>query len=320
MPSEFRPSSPSDGPELVALAERLLRLEPGHPMFAERHLHWKYWAAWQSSSMPRSHVLVRDGRIVAHAGVLPLACRASGRTLTVLHPFDWISEPKAIGSGAALLQRLAKLAHGLLIVGGSETTRRMVGPLGFRALGEVTCYAAPLDAGYNELDRLAADSPGSRSTTAADCEGAAAPAPWLTFLHPPERLQECTDCPATPMSVHTLTSDGKPSGGFVLAFAPGQARIAAFWCRSGRIDDYIAVIRLARREAAARAGSDEVVAMANVPVEQQALVAAGFRTTGSVPIFLLAAARDIDASARMGFQMLDGDVAFLHHGTPQPWL
>jgi hypothetical protein len=326
MPSEFRPTSPSDGPELVALAERLLGVQPDSPMFGNAHLHWKYWSEWRGSALARSHVLVRDGRIVAHAGVLPLACRARERTLTLLHPFDWMSEPSAIGSGAALLQRLSRLADGLLIVGGSAMTQRMVRPLGFRALGDVIRYAAPVVPALakDDLARLTRQEGLSLSpavpATEQGCEGIPSEEQWLTFLRTPERLDGYRSCPAAPMSVYTVERDAAPLGGFVLALAPGQARIVAHWSATSRPEHHAALIRLARCEAALHAGVDEVATMASHPVEQRAIVAAGFQPVGSVPMFLLASTADVGAEVRVGFQMLDGDVAFLHHGGPQPWL
>src|SRR4051812_29794552 len=107
-------------------------------MFTPAHLHWKYWLPWPDGSAARSFVLTRNGQIVAHAGVLPLAT-SSG--LRLLHPLDWASEPDRIGAGAALLKRVAALADGMLIVGGSLSTQRMAKPLGFRSAGDVACYA-----------------------------------------------------------------------------------------------------------------------------------------------------------------------------------
>jgi hypothetical protein len=335
MPSEFRPTTPSDGPLLVALAERLLGVAPGSPMFAAAHLHWKYWAPWRDSSLARSHVLVRDGRIVAHAGVLPLTCRVRGRVLTLLHPFDWMSEPAAIGSGAALLQRLAKLADGLVIVGGSAMTQRMVGPLGFRALGEVTRYAAsaagaPMPEATTSVPRSREDDGASsiRLTArpvAPDCESSEPPEPWITFAQTPGRLLDYRDCPAAPVVVYTAWRSSSPGtgndariGGFVLAFAPEQARIVASWTVSSRSEDRALLARLAYQQARKHPGVTEVVTMANAPVESRALLASGFQPVGSVPMFVLA--RELDADVRLRFQMLDGDVAFLHRGVPDPWL
>jgi hypothetical protein len=334
MPSEFRPTTPSDGPLLVALAQRLLGVSVGSPMFAAAHLHWKYWAPWRHASLARSHVLVRDGHIVAHAGVLPLTCRVRGRVFTLLHPFDWMSEPSAIGSGAALLQRLARLADGLVIVGGSAMTQRMVGPLGFRAVGEVTRYAA--SAALPATFDGAASAPFvgleedvvirlTARPESPDGEGLELPEPWLSFARTPERLQDYQDCPAAPMAVYSAwrarSSDGKTElrlGGFVLAFAPEQARIVAFWSASRTREDETLLARLAYQQARRHPGVNEVVTMANAPMDQRALVAAGFQPAGTVPMFLLA--RELGGDARLSFQMLDGDVGFLHRGAPDPWL
>ncbi len=336
MPSEFRPTTPSDGPLLVALAQRLLGVAPDGPMFAAPQLHWKYWATWRGSSLARSHVLVRDGRIVAHAGVLPLTTSVRGQPLTLLHPFDWMSEPGAIGSGAALLQRLSKLADGLLIVGGSSTTQRMVGPLGFRAIGDVTRYVASVTspstpgagcAATTFSPEVAEDVSVQRVAhpTHRDCKRAELPEPWLFFAQTPERLVDCQSCPAAPMAVYTARrtrsqhgEEDAPLGGFVLALAPGQARIAALWTVSPDSEAQELIVRLARAQAQKQPGVSQVVSMANTPVERKALLAAGFQLAGAVPMFVLA--RELDANARLSFQMLDGDLAFLHHGAPDPWL
>jgi hypothetical protein len=302
------------------MAQRLLGVAPDNPMFAMPHLIWKYWAPWRSSASPRSYVLVRDGRIVAHAGALPLSYRVGVSTLRLLHPFDWMSEPSAIGSGAALLQRLAKLADGLLIVGGSEMTRRMVRPLGFRALPDVTLFAAPAQADATAASIATEEAATSfpqrlLDPTLEDCTGVEPPAPWLTTLRTPERIQDHLRCPA----VAAFAYGAHGAGGFVLTVAPGQARIAALWAARDQ-KDLRPLFRAARRVATRQPGVTEVVCMANLPVERDALAAAGFREAGTVPMFLLDSTRRLGQGAQLSFQMLDGDVAFLHHGTPQPWL
>lgn len=293
-------------------------------MFAEPHLRWKYWAAWSGSALARSYVLAREGRIVAHAGALPLTYRAGQRTLTLLHPFDWMSEPSAIGSGAALLQRLAKSSDGLLIVGGSAMTQRMIRPLGFRTLDEVTLYAAPVQPAAKTDEGLALQPSDVHSISLTahpsldDCEGAIPPAPWLLSLRTPERLSDCATCPAAPTFVYTVRRASARLGGFVLGLAPRQARIVAWWAHS--TGDLVSVLRAASRQSATFEGIDEVVCMANLPAERDALAAAAFRATGGVPMYLLSSAAELASDVQIGFQMLDGDVAFLHHGAPQPWL
>ena len=319
MPSEFRPTRPSDGAELRALAERLLGVAPDSPMFEERHMRWKYWGGGDDSC-PRGYVLVRDGAIVAHAGVLPLRCRTPAGPATLLHPFDWMSEPSAIGSGAALLSRLNKLADGLLIVGGSAMTQRMARPLGFRAFGEVQLYAAaaasrspepgPKAASY-EIRLIAPTALPRPLGPAPSCLGFERSASWLSA---------CLACPALPMELVSVSRDGHALGELMLAFAPGQARVAAFWPRASDPAQRAALLVAARQLAAARAGVDEIVCMANAPDDRRALDAAGFRAVGAVPMFVLAAASMIGDGDWLAFHMLDGDLAFLHDGHPRPWL
>ena len=323
MSSEFRASTPADGPQIAALAQRVLGVAPGNPMFTPEHLHWKYWLPWPDGSGARSFVLTRNGQVVAHAGVLPLATSGA---LRLLHPFDWASEPSSIGAGAALLKRVAALADGMLIVGGSLSTQRMAKPLGFRSAGEVACYAWRAPPGdVTAPDRGTTENTGlsTRRVFAAenaDPDAGFTPPGWLRFRRAADGLGALASCPAVTFETHAVLQDGAALGGFVLAFAPFQARIAAFWCRSDRESDLVALLQVARAEASARDQVDEVVCMANLPAECRALSVAGFRSCPSVPMFVLAPDARLPATTQLAFQMLDGDVAFLHHGARQPWL
>jgi hypothetical protein len=226
-----------------------------------------------------------------------------------------MSEPSAIGSGAAQLSRLGKLADGLMIVGGSEMTRRMVRPLGFRAFGEVPLYAV-----------ATASAPPSAACEAHPITPELIPAPpnptapWLDFERPASWLRACLTCPAIAMDLCSVRCDGQTVGEVLLAFAPGQARIAAFWPRSSEPSARAALLVAARQLAAQRTGIDEVACMANAPDDRRALEDAGFRAVGSVPMFVLAPLSSIPEAARLSFHMLDGDFAFLHDGRPRPWL
>jgi hypothetical protein len=324
--SEFRASNPADGQQIAALAQRVLGVAPSNPMFTPEHMHWKYWRPWPDWSGARSFVLTRNGQIVAHAGVLPLVTSGGADGLTLLHPFDWASEPSSIGAGAALLKRIAGLAEGLLIVGGSAATQRMAKPLGFRSTGEVACFAwrvpreglGARDPGTTERERLS-----TRRLTAQENAGSDSsftPRGWLRFRRPADGLGALASCPAVACESHAVWLDGAALGGFVLALAPFQARIAGFWCRSDRERDLVALLQAAREQASAHPQVEEVACMTNLPAECRALSAAGFQASPSVPMFVLAPESRLAASTQLAFQMLDGDVAFLHNGARQPWL
>lgn len=321
MSSEFRPSTPADADAITALCQRALSVPEGSPMFSPPHLRWKYWEPWAAWAGSRSYVLTREDRIVAHAAVLPLGFRGHARSFTLLHLLDWASEPAAVGSSVSVLKRISALADGLLIVGGSATTQRMVGPLGFRRLGEVRRYsrslkdvpaldvAAPL--GEYQLFPLRADTPPIPDVpTGTD----------VFWSHrSPAALLDLMRCPAAKIQGHVVVKHGRAVGGFVLVFVPFQNRIAALWSASDSVDDWTSMLRLAERETRAQSACDETVCMTTSHAQAEALEARGFVARGGVPMFVLAPRESMPDDARLAFQMIDGDVAFLHHATPQPW-
>lgn len=325
MSTEFRPSTPADADAIAALCQRVLSVPEGSPMFSPTHLQWKYWEPWAEWAGSRSYVLTRNHIVIAHGAVLPLRFRGhGGSSFTLLHLFDWASEPSAVGSGAVILKRVAALADGLLIVGGSATTQRMVGPLGFRRLGKVARYARSL----RDAPRPDTEGRGSRlgeyqlSPLCADM----APNPDIPagsgafWPHrSPAGLLDLLRCPAAKIQGHAVLKDGRTAGGFLLSFVPFQNRIAALWSSSNAVEDWTSILQLAEREAVAHTTFDETVCMTSSRAQALALEARGFVERGDVPMFVLAPRELVADDARLAFQMLDGDVAFLHHGLPQPW-
>jgi hypothetical protein len=97
-------------------------------------------------------------------------------------------------------------------------------------------------------------------------------------------------------------------------------RVSALWSLSPELLEGVPLVQLACDTARADGRSIEVVCMANAPQQVRALGSAGFLRCEPVPLFLRAAADLGETVAQLGFQMLDGDVAFLHHGLPETWL
>ena len=323
--SEFRPSRPGDADAIAAMCQRVLAVPAGSPMFSSQHMQWKYWDHWPDCPGSRSHVLTREGRIVAHGAALPLGFRRGGQHFTFFHLFDWASEPTAIGSGAVLLKRIAALADGMLIVGGSAATQRMVQPLGFRPFGEVARYARTLEhpAQVSATSAFLGDG-----YTVARLDGnpdqaipdVPAGADWIHFQRSPQALQTFMRCPAAAFEGYAIAKHSAVVGGFMLSTVPFQTRISALWSAQARTEDCALILEGALHQAALRGAGGEVVCMSNVPAERQALEALGFTLRGSVNIFLLASSELIPDATRIRFQLLDGDVSFLHHGVPQPWI
>jgi hypothetical protein len=122
------------------------------------------------------------------------------------------------------------------------------------------------------------------------------------------------------MEYHEVSRRGVPVGCFMLSFTPAQGMIVDAWSASPDLEEWTRVFRLAHRQASARPGVDEVACMTSDPLERQALAQAGFATCTRGPLFILASPDLIPDHARVRFQMLDSDLAFLHHGVARQWL
>jgi hypothetical protein len=314
---EFRASTPADAPAIIDLCQRVLGIDARSPMLDPQLLAWKYWRPWPTWPGPRSHVIARGGELLAHIAAVPVSYRYGARELTLLHPLDWAARPELIGVGAALLSKLAKVADGVLVVGGSGMTQRMLGPLGYRRLADVRRYAAPASG---------VPSTGAEPLAVRPVAGAAAPPALDDVFHPqlvasrsPALYAAWRECPAVRCEPFEVLEQGQVLGGFMLAQSPGQARAIDVWCRSARAGDWARVLGAARAHAAGLESVAEVVTLANTELEQQALDAAGFLDCGSLPMFVRSAL-PLPSELGLRFQMIDGDAAFLHHGREERWL
>lgn len=310
---ELRASKPEDASAIVQLCRQRLSVAEDSPMFQPALMHWKYWAPWPGWSPARAYVVTRGGEVLAHVAGLPIQYRRGTRSWTLLHPLDWAASTELVGLGAVVLQRLSEAADGLIAVGGSSMTRRLLVPLGFRPLPDVGRFAA----------RPTRESPGGVALRTLE-SGEASPsleerfAPDVTALRWPALHAHWGACPALQSVARGVLDAGRELGGFVLGLTPGQARILDVWCNGAEPAGWARVFQAARFEAASHAGAAEVVTLANTPLERQALLLAGFELRGSLPLHVQT--RDA-AVAELGtrFQLLDGDAAFLHDGRPESW-
>jgi hypothetical protein len=311
---EVRASVPDDAPAITQLCQRLLSVPEGSPMFEPALLAWKYWRPWPTWPGARSHVVTRGGELLAHVAAIPVTYRREGEAWTLLHPLDWAASPEVIGVGAMLLSRLAKLADGLLVVGGSAMTQRMLGPLGFRAMPEVgrfaarPCAAPPAGVALRPLEPSSV--PALENTFA----------PGLVAERSPALHALWAQCPALETRSCAVLDAGASLGGFVLGLVPGQARVLDLWCSSREPADWARVLDAARFEAGQQAGAAEVVLLANTALEHEALRRSGFERRGGVPMHVSSRRLGPIADHGLRFQLLDGDAAFLHRGERESWL
>jgi hypothetical protein len=343
----FRSTTAADESAIRSLLQEAHGLAPGHPMFESRHLHWKYWeprAGWQGS---RSYVLTRKGHIIAHAAVVPAVCSWGSERLRVLHVIDWAARPEARGAGNTIMRHVGGLADAVFTSEGSDAAWRLLPFLGFTESNTVvTQYVRPIrpllyltgeDAPRwrlgarcvrNAFWALGAPSGApraQRSRPVAPEQLDGAPIPWPVPRNGAAVLERSAAlmsywlrCPASPIELHVVENGAAVQGYFVLAYAPGQARLADCWLDDDDPAAWQALLQLAVRQAARHRGVAEVASVCSEPLLAAALARCGFHARASRPLMVRAnGLRLPDAAIRI--QMLDDDTAFQHGGSRTFW-
>src|ERR1039457_629736 len=142
--SEFRNTSPEDAGAVSVFLQQVFGMGPEQPVIEPRHMRWKYWDEWTDWPESRGYVLTKDDEIVAHAAVVPLTCVWDDRKIKVVRLIDWAGQVKSVGSGAALLKRVGRMADAVMAVGGTEMTLKIFPALGAKNFGMAHKYARPL--------------------------------------------------------------------------------------------------------------------------------------------------------------------------------
>ncbi len=345
MNSEFQNTSPRDSSAVAAFLQRIFDVAPGLPLVEPRHLHWKCWEDRSDWPGSRGYVMVKEGEIQAHGTVVPLCCVNGRQQLRMIYLIDWAADPKAVGSGVTLMKRIARMADAVIAVGGSEMTQKVLPQLGFKVCGEVTKFARPLRplrrlAGQNVSVRAAAQfarsllwslraqsvrTQGWTASRIAPEQLASAAIRWprakegaAIFERTAETMAYFLKCPAARMEFYSVAEHGSSRGCFLLAYAPGQARIADFYIDSEDPRDWRILIQLAVSQAMRDPAVAEVVSMASDPLTRQALLDSGFHPRGHSPLRLLPA-KGVELPAEIRFQMIDSDAAYLHDNAIRYW-
>ena len=310
-------------------------------------LDWKYWTAREDWAGARSFVATRGAQILAHAAVVPGSCATASGRMTVLHLIDWAARPNAAGVGVSLMKHVGRLADTLLAVGGSEQTLQILPHIGFRACGTAEGYVRvlhplrfvdPFSAASWKLpaklarrclwrwsSRLVAPTPWSVGRIALDETATLAEAlprargGLAVFERSAGLLRHMLNCPIVPMELYVLRSQNEVRGYFLLAFAPGQARIADCWVATDEPDAWHALMQYAALQAWRHRDVAELVAWSSDSVMTRALLTSGFHRRNQQPIFLRSAVAEQITPGHMRVQMLDNDAAYFHHGIAELW-
>jgi hypothetical protein len=343
MRTTIRPSVPADAADIV----ELLTTAGLKPNVEPEALHWKYWTQREDWPGGRSFVATRGAQILGHAAVVPGSCATVSRRVTVLHLIDWAARPDVAGVGVSLMKHVGRLADALLAVGGSEQTLQILPHIGFRPYGTAEGYVRVL----HPLRRVGAFSAASWKLPAKLARRGlwrlfspvVAPTGWsvrridsaeiTALVEALPRASGAMDvfersvglfrhtllCPIVPMELYVLKRQSEVRGYFLLAFAPGQARIADCWVTMDEPDAWHALMQYAALQAWQRRDVAELVAWSSDAVTTRALLTSGFHYRNQQPIFLRTAATEEIIPGRMRVQMLDNDAAYFHHGIAELW-
>jgi hypothetical protein len=332
MKIEFRPTIPNDADGVASFLKKVFQLSDSSPLLDRAGMNWKYWSPYPGWEGSRGYVLERDHQIVAHGAVVPQVCLWAGERFPAFHLIDWAAAPDAAGTGTSLFLRLLKDTRAGYVAGGSQATRRLLPALGFRDFGMATRYARPVKP-WRRGARSAKDiarigrsllwtlqAPAARgSGVTGDVRKIVWPVQrsdtdTIVMERTPELIEHFLKCPLAPMTFHAVEG-----GYFMLAFAPGQARIVACRLDVNAPEALRSLYLTAAAEAAKHEDVFEVVTIASPSLLKQSLMDAGFHARGDVPLRFYSKAPPLDSATALRFQMLDSDAAYLHSGSVELW-
>jgi len=121
------------------------------------------------------------------------------------------------------------------------------------------------------------------------------------------------------MELHVVENGAAAEGYFVLAYAPGQARLADCWLDRDDPGAWETLVQLAVQQAARHSAVAEVVAICSEPLLAAALQRCGFIARSSRPLLVRANGVRLPA-AGIRIQMLDDDTAYRHGGSRNFWV
>lgn len=338
----FRPSTPQDAPQIVAL----IASAGLNPNVRPQDLQWKYWQDRADSPGPRSFVLCDGSRIIAHGSAIPGSIAWEDQRARIVQVVDWAALPEAAGAGLSLMRHVCRTADIAVSIGGSQTTRRIMPLIGFRPHGEITGFVRPLRplrimrggtrGGWRVLPRVlrsvlwASRAPRAEAgqwevrrigVEQLHCLGPVLPRPtggMAVAERSEASLRHILACPIVPAELHALVAAGTVRGYFLLTFAPGQARLADLCIDTDDPADWRALILCAVRQARQHPQVAEIAAWASTGDLAERLRECGFHPRNTHPVQLMVRGR-FNVPARLRLQMIETDAAYLHHGQPDLW-
>jgi hypothetical protein len=126
-------------------------------------------------------------------------------------------------------------------------------------------------------------------------------------------------CPAAATELYAVENGAAAEGYFLLAFTPGQARLADCWLDRDDPEAWEALVQLAVRQAARHPGVAEVAALCSEPLLAGALLRCGFHPRASRRLLVRTGNGARFPAAAIRIQMFDDDSAYRHGGSRVFW-
>jgi hypothetical protein len=345
--SDFHPSEESGLSRVASFLEGVFGVPAGSPLTGLDFLRWKYFAPRQDWAGPRSYVLESGGSIRAHGAIWPSTLITPAGRHAAFNFIDWAAEASRPGAGAALLQKMSRLAEVLIVLGGSAQARKILPAAGFKKCCSIRYFARPLRpmeqlarswrwnwkaparVGRNVWLRLvppiravpgwSLDPVGPRELSELfqarneDLGGGA------KFARSAELIEYYLQCPIVRSQAFVLRRGQQSRGYAVITQAGHQARIVDAWVASDGLEEWRALFGLSLLGALESRQIYELATFTSSEPAAAALEAAGFAARGAQPLVWLSRS-GLDLTAMpVRLQMLDCDASFVHEGTAQFW-
>jgi hypothetical protein len=333
MKSVLRPTTQDDAPEVISFLTPLLQRESLRPDL----LYWKLWAPREDYTEPRSYVLERNGRIIAHAGIWPTTLRTVGGTIRGCHLFDWAADSRALGAGVAIVQRICEMFDFIYAIGGAQITQKIIPAIGFKQVGDAWSAARPLRPLRQAISHQYKDwrTPARlvRNAVWSVIPTGARPDGWeiqeglgegdgrslsLDNLRSSGFLKYLQSCPTAQVRVFEIRKDDRNAGRFALSLLYNQVRIAGVWLNNPSLENLCIGYALAQQVARTMGSAFEIASTGSTPESERAAVSAGLRIRKHTPIYLLSF-KTSPLPTAFDFQMADTDAVFQSAGEPCYW-
>jgi hypothetical protein len=334
MKSLFRPSTPADSARLIALFAEAFDSPPDSSLFDPAFMAWKYWDARGDWTEPRSFVLEKDGRIIAHAGLWPATFGEGLAASRGVQMIDWASAKDSPGAGLTLVQKFARMFDFIYSIGGSEATRQVLPAFGFVELTRTWIAARPLRPFRQILShqhrnwklgpRLIRNWSWSNSPAMRASSG------WKVAPLNPADISVTADswfcprnaaffeyflrCPVVQYRLYGIANESGPQGHFALGTLRGQARLSALSLRNAGLESLRNAYTLAQQTALGLTDAYEIAVSGTVGIGGNAAVEAGLRVIHTTPVYFFSQHGKFAFPENFQFQLSDDDAAFLDIG------